>query len=57
MAKLQPEQIDYVNTHGTSSPMGDKTEVAALKCVGLSHCLINATKSLTGHCVTAAGMV
>ena len=57
MAKLQPEQIDYVNTHGTSSPMGDKTEVAALKCVGLSHCLINATKSLTGHCVTAAGIV
>ena len=57
MAKLQPEQIDYVNTHGTSSPIGDKTEVAALKCVGLSHCLINATKSLTGHCVTAAGIV
>jgi len=57
MANLKPEQIDYINTHGTSSPMGDKTEVAALKCIGLSHCLINATKSLTGHCVTAAGIV
>ncbi len=57
MAKLKPEQIDYVNTHGTSSPLGDKTEVAALKSVGLSHCLVNATKSLTGHCLTAAGVV
>lgn len=57
MAQLKPEQIDYVNTHGTSSPLGDKTEVAALKSVGLSHCLVNATKSLTGHCLTAAGVV
>ena len=57
MAQLQPEQIDYVNTHGTGSPLGDKTEVAALKSLGLFHCLINATKSLTGHCLTAAGIV
>lgn len=57
MAKLQPRQIHYVNTHGTSSPLGDKTEVAALKSVGLSHCLLNSTKSLTGHCLTAAGVV
>ncbi len=57
MADLIPEQIHYVNTHGTSSPLGDKTEVAALKSVGLSHCLVNATKSLTGHCLTAAGVV
>jgi malonyl-ACP decarboxylase len=56
-ARLQPEQIDYVNTHGTGSPLGDETEVAALKSVGLSHCLLNATKSLTGHCLTAAGAV
>jgi len=57
MAELKPEQIDYVNTHGSSSPLGDKTEVAALKSVGLSHCLVNATKSLIGHCLTAAGVV
>ena len=57
MAKLLPEQIHYVNTHGTSSPLGDKTEVAALKSVGLHHCLLNSTKSLTGHCLTAAGVV
>ena len=57
MAGLLPEQIHYVNTHGTSSPLGDKTEVAALKSVGFHHCLLNSTKSLTGHCLTAAGVV
>ncbi|MEM1168621.1 MAG: beta-ketoacyl synthase N-terminal-like domain-containing protein [Cyanobacteria bacterium P01_H01_bin.35] len=57
MANLKAEQIDYVNTHGTSSPLGDRTEVAALKSVGLHNCLLNSTKSLTGHCLTAAGVV
>ena len=57
MAELKPARIDYVNTHGTGSPLGDKTEAAALKSVGLSHCLVNATKSLTGHGLTAAGVV
>ncbi|WP_246844635.1 beta-ketoacyl synthase N-terminal-like domain-containing protein [Hydrocoleum sp. CS-953] len=57
MADLKPEQIDYLNTHGTSSPLGDRTEVAALKSVGLNHCLVNSTKSLTGHCLTGAGVV
>ena len=57
MADLLPEQISYVNTHGTSSPLGDNTEVAALKSVGLRNCLLNSTKSLTGHCLTAAGVV
>ncbi|OLT60324.1 beta-ketoacyl synthase N-terminal-like domain-containing protein [Moorena bouillonii] len=57
MADLQPESIDYVNTHGTGSPLGDKTEVAAFKSVGLQHCLLNSTKSLIGHCLTAAGVV
>lgn len=57
MANLKAEQINYVNTHGTSSPLGDRTEVAALKSVGLDNCLLNSTKSLTGHCLTAAGVV
>ena len=57
MADLQPESIDYVNTHGTGSPLGDKTEVAALKSVGLHRGLLNSTKSLIGHCLTAAGVV
>ncbi|NEP82869.1 MAG: polyketide beta-ketoacyl:ACP synthase [Okeania sp. SIO3B3] len=57
MAELQPEEISYVNTHGTSSPLGDRTEVAVLKSVGLNNCLVNSTKSLTGHCLTGAGVV
>lgn len=57
MAKIEPEQINYVNTHGTGSPLGDTTEISALKSVGLSHCFLNATKSLTGHCLTASGIV
>ena len=57
MADIRPESIDYVNTHGTASPLGDRTEVAALKSVGLHHSLINSTKSLTGHCLTGAGVV
>ena len=57
MAGLEAARIDYVNTHGTGAPLGDRTEVAALKAVGLSHCLVNATKSLTGHGLTAAGVI
>lgn len=57
MAGLQPAQINYVNTHGTSSPLGDQTEVAALKALGLGHAPLNATKALTGHTLTAAGVV
>lgn len=57
MAGLRADQINYVNTHGTSSPLGDKTEVAALKAVGLAHAALNATKSLTGHTLTAAGVI
>jgi malonyl-ACP decarboxylase len=57
MAGLSAHQIDYVNTHGTGAPIGDTTEVAALKSAGLSHCLLNATKSLTGHGLTAAGTI
>lgn len=57
MAGLTTRQIQYVNTHGTSSLLGDQTEVAALKAAGLDHAFLNATKSLTGHCLTAAGVV
>ena len=57
MAGLEAARIDYVNTHGTGAPLGDQTEIAALKAVGLSHCLLNATKSLTGHGLTAAGVI
>lgn len=50
-------QIDYVNPHGTASPLGDETELQALRRCGLGHARINATKSLTGHGLTAAGAV
>lgn len=50
-------EIDYVNPHGTASPLGDETELAALRACGLEGARINATKSLIGHGLSAAGMV
>jgi malonyl-ACP decarboxylase len=53
----RPAQVDYVNPHGTGSIVGDDTEVKALRACGLTHAYVNATKSLTGHGLTAAGTV
>ncbi|MDQ3206132.1 MAG: polyketide beta-ketoacyl:ACP synthase [Pseudomonadota bacterium] len=50
-------EIDYINPHGTASPLGDETELAALRACGLEGARINATKSLIGHGLSAAGMV
>lgn len=55
MAGVAASEIDYVNPHGTGSPLGDKTELESMRAVGLSQAMINATKSLTGHCLTASG--
>ena len=49
--------IDYVNPHGTGSIVGDETEVRALRECGLAHAYLNATKSLVGHGLSAAGAV
>lgn len=49
--------VDYVNPHGTGSAIGDVTELEALHACGLGHARINATKSVTGHGLTAAGAV
>ena len=57
MAGLEADAIDYVNPHGTASRVGDETELAALRACGLDHAWINATKSLVGHGLTAAGLV
>lgn len=57
MAGLAAEAIDYVNPHGTASPLGDETELAALLRCGLGHAFINTTKSLVGHALSAAGIV
>jgi len=49
--------VDYINTHGTSTPIGDATELKAIKAVFGEHLpKINSTKSLTGHALGAAGV-
>ena len=59
-ANMQPDEIDYINTHGTSTPIGDGAEVKAITQVFGEHAYklnISATKSMTGHCLGAAGVI
>lgn len=56
-AGLNPEDIDYINAHGTSTPIGDIVELRAIREVfGASNPLISSTKSLSGHSLGAAGV-
>lgn len=56
-AGRQPNEIDYVNPHGTGSIVGDETELKALHACGLAGAYLNTTKSLIGHGLSAAGTV
>ena len=57
-AGLRPEDVDYINAHGTSTPLNDKTETAAIKLALGAHAYripISSNKSMTGHLAAAAG--
>lgn len=59
-AGLKPEDIDYINTHGTSTPLGDGAELKAIAHVFGAEAYrlnISSTKSMTGHCLGAAGVI
>jgi 3-oxoacyl-[acyl-carrier-protein] synthase II len=57
---INPQEVNYVNAHGTSTPLGDKNETEALKLAFGDHAkslVVNSTKSMTGHLLGAAGGV
>ncbi|MEN9697720.1 MAG: beta-ketoacyl-ACP synthase [Bacteroidota bacterium] len=59
-AGMQATEIDYINTHGTSTPLGDIAEAKAITEVFGEHAYnlnISSTKSMTGHCLGAAGVI
>jgi len=59
-AGIRPEDVDYINAHGTSTPLNDKTETLAIKRVFGEHAYnlaVNSTKSMLGHAFGGAGAI
>jgi 3-oxoacyl-[acyl-carrier-protein] synthase II len=58
-ARVNPDEIDYINAHGTSTPLGDKNETEAIKAAlgvdAARRAVVNSTKSMTGHALGGAG--
>lgn len=57
-AEINPDQVNYINAHGTSTPLGDKNETDAIKAALGDHAyklVVNSTKSMTGHLLGGAG--
>jgi 3-oxoacyl-[acyl-carrier-protein] synthase II len=57
---MEPEEVDYINVHGTATPLGDISEIKAIKDIFGQHAYrlnISATKSMTGHLLGAAGAI
>jgi malonyl-ACP decarboxylase len=60
MGDCELSDVEYINTHGTSSPIGDITEIAAIKSLfkaDVKNIWLNSTKSISGHCLWSAGVV
>lgn len=59
-ANIKPHEVDYINVHGTSTPLGDRSETLAIKKIFGEHAYnlnISSTKSMTGHLLGAAGAI
>ncbi|WP_226661257.1 beta-ketoacyl-ACP synthase II [Microbulbifer aggregans] len=59
-AEMAPDAIQYINAHGTSTPLGDKAEISAVRSVfggALDQLAVSSTKSMTGHLLGAAGAI